>query len=178
MSGAEARFKAAVLALVWQGIYPGPVQIRRELGRPDGSQTINGRQTRWRAELLRALGWTARPWPHRRRFTWLGPAVIALLCLMLPACAARQAIPIAAGADLLTTEIAIHRGGYEANPLPGFQTTGGRVALKAAATAFLVWLCERLEADGHHTTAEILKWTAVGAWGGAAVWNANVARAQ
>lgn len=70
---AEATFKGAVRGLVADGIYPGPVQIRRRLGRSPGSQTINGRQMRWRADVLLELGWTARPWPHRRRFTWVAP---------------------------------------------------------------------------------------------------------
>ncbi len=70
MTKPEARFKAAVLALVWQGVYPGPVQLRRELGRRDGSRTINGRETAWRRSVLRGLGWKCRRWPHRRRHTW------------------------------------------------------------------------------------------------------------
>lgn len=60
MTVAEAAFKATVRTLVTVGIYPGPVQIRRALGRRDGSQTINGRQMRWRGEVLSALGWTDR----------------------------------------------------------------------------------------------------------------------
>jgi DNA (cytosine-5)-methyltransferase 1 len=128
---------------------------------------------------LKAIG-NGVPLPMGRAVARAVRKVVAMLALALalPACAARQSIPIAAGADLVTTEVVIARGGVELNPIPPLQTTGGRVALKAAGTAFLVWLCERLEADGHHTTAEILKWTAVGAWGGAAVWNANVARTQ
>ena len=58
MTRPEARFKSAVLALIWQGIYPGPVQLRRWLGRTDGSRSINGRETQWRREVLRSRGWT------------------------------------------------------------------------------------------------------------------------
>ena len=74
MTRPEARFKSAVLALIWQGIYPGPVQLRRWLGRTDGSRSINGRETQWRREVLRSRGWTERPWgsvPSRGRFRWV-----------------------------------------------------------------------------------------------------------
>ena len=73
MTPAEGRFKSAVLALVWDGVYPGPVQITRRLGHERPCQTINGREMTWRAEVLRELGWTARRWPHRRRHTWVPP---------------------------------------------------------------------------------------------------------
>lgn len=73
MTRAEERFKGVVWALVRDGVYPGPVQIRRRLGRDPGSQTINGRETGWRAEVLRGLGWTARAWPHHYRYTWVPP---------------------------------------------------------------------------------------------------------
>jgi len=96
--------------------------------------------------------------------------LIALL-LLLPGCAARQAVPLAAGADLATTELAISRGAVEQNPLPGLQTSSGRVAIKALGTVFVVWLCERLEAGGYHRGAEFLKWGTVALWGGAAAWN-------
>jgi hypothetical protein len=98
--------------------------------------------------------------------------LLATICL-LPGCAARQAIPIAAGADLVTTELAVAGGAVEQNPIPGLQTSGGRVVWKMAGTVFLVWLCERLERDGHHRSAEILMWGTVGAWGAAATWNAT-----
>ena len=39
----------------------------------------------------------------------------ALLVVFLPGCAARQAIPLAAGADLVTTEFVA----VEQNPVPG-----------------------------------------------------------
>lgn len=73
MTPAKRLFRLAVLALVDRDVYPGPVQIRRALGRPDGSRTINGREMEWRREFLRTLGWKARRWPHRRRHTWVRP---------------------------------------------------------------------------------------------------------
>jgi hypothetical protein len=99
-------------------------------------------------------------------------ALIAVL--LLPGCAARQMVPFAAGADLVTTELALSRtpGTWEANPLPGAQTTGGRVAIKALGTVVVVWMCEWLEGAGHHRGAEILKWGTVALWGAAATWNA------
>lgn len=73
MSQAETIFKAAVLILVSKGIYPGPVQIRRQLGRGSGSQTINARQMRWRAEVLELLGW-AYKFDVKKRHAWTPPA--------------------------------------------------------------------------------------------------------
>lgn len=98
------------------------------------------------------------------------------VAVLLPGCAARQSVPLAAGADLLTTELVIAQGGHERNPFPGMQTTGGRVALKATVTVFVVWLCQRLEAQGHQWAADALKWTALAVWGGAATWNAALVR--
>jgi hypothetical protein len=92
-----------------------------------------------------------------------------LLSVALSSCAARQAVPIAAGADLATTEIALQRGLVEVNPL--MQNRGTRITLKLAATGLIVWLCEKLEEDGHDTAAKWLQWITVGAWGGAATLN-------
>jgi hypothetical protein len=69
----ELTFKLAVVDLVAAGIYPGPVQLRRHLGSPDGSQTINGRQTQWRRDVLRCLGWHERGWPHHHRHAFIPP---------------------------------------------------------------------------------------------------------
>lgn len=104
--------------------------------------------------------------------------IVVFLAAGLHACAARQAVPIAAGADLVTTELVIAQGGYERNPFPGLQTTGGRFALKAAVTVLVVWACERFEAQGHGWASAVLKWTAIGVWGAAATWNAYLARSQ
>lgn len=70
----ETRLKAVVIWLVTvEGIYPGPVQIRRRLGKPDGSRTINSQQMKWRTEVLRACGWRRRRWPTHRRHRWVPP---------------------------------------------------------------------------------------------------------
>jgi hypothetical protein len=80
---AETRFKLVVLTLVNLGIYPGPQAVRKALGRGwrsprsasaecTGGRTLNGRETRWRRELLTGLGWKERPFGHRHaRFAWV-----------------------------------------------------------------------------------------------------------
>jgi hypothetical protein len=80
---AETRFKLVVLTLVNLGIYPGPQAVRKALGRGwrsprsasaecPGGRTLNGRETRWRRELLTGLGWKERPFGHRHaRFAWV-----------------------------------------------------------------------------------------------------------
>jgi hypothetical protein len=102
--------------------------------------------------------------------------VVLLVALLLPGCAAREAISIAAGADLMTTEFAVGQGGLEQNPLPGAQSTGGRVAIKALGTVVVVWLCEWLEDHGYGRGAKVLKWGTVALWGAAATWNAALLR--
>lgn len=73
LTEAELRFKLAVTSLVLQGVYPGPVQIRRHLGREPGSMTINGRETQWRRELLTSFGWFERSHPAKRRHSFVPP---------------------------------------------------------------------------------------------------------
>ena len=73
MTPAERRFKSAVRLLVKIGVYPGPVQLRRQLVRDEGSQTINGRETSWRRAVLRQMGWKERRHPHTRRHSWIPP---------------------------------------------------------------------------------------------------------
>lgn len=73
MTPAEWSFKRCVRALVKVGIYPGPVQLRAFLGRPRGSMTINGRQTRWRRAVLRQMGWKERRRWVGHRYRWIPP---------------------------------------------------------------------------------------------------------
>lgn len=56
MTTAEARFKAAVRAIIGRGEYPSPGAIQREQGRTV-THNVNGRETRWRSEVLLASGW-------------------------------------------------------------------------------------------------------------------------
>lgn len=104
-------------------------------------------------------------------------ALLLILVFTFSACSVRQAVPIAAGADLVTTELLLSRDGYkEANPLPVAQSTGGRVALKLAVSALVIWACEWLDSKGEHRLSSVLKWTAAGVWGAAATWHAYLAR--
>lgn len=89
--------------------------------------------------------------------------------LLLVGCAAKVTVPIAAGADLVTTEIGLHQGGVEINPV--MQSSGWRIALKAATTALIVWLCDLLDKRGDAGWSDFLQWLATGVWGGAAAWN-------
>ena len=80
MTPAEERFKAAVCRLVAAGVYPAPKAIRQALGletwrRLSGGYVLDGRQTRWRREVLRLAGWTEYKGPHfsKPRFTWTPP---------------------------------------------------------------------------------------------------------
>jgi hypothetical protein len=54
---AEQRFKLAVIRLVLQNEYPSPGNIERALGR-HVTHNINGRECRWRREVMTAMGWT------------------------------------------------------------------------------------------------------------------------
>jgi len=75
----------------------------------------------------------------------------------------------ASGADIITTEMALRRGGYEANPL--MREPGVRVLSKLAAGVIVVWAHRKLKRDGHSTKAKLVVIIAVVLWGGAAVWN-------
>lgn len=98
---------------------------------------------------------------------------LLLAALLLPGCAARQSIPVAATADLVTTELALSRDSTaEGNPT--LRSPAVRVSVKAAASVLLIWLSERLEKDGHHGSAKAVQWMATGLWSAAAAWNAHV----
>ena len=56
-------FKSLVRRLIDEGVHPGPKNLRLARGlswnyRISGHRNINGRQTRWRNEVLQELGWT------------------------------------------------------------------------------------------------------------------------
>lgn len=70
---ADQRFKTAVRQVVADGEYPSPTRINRALvklgaKREGAPNNINGKECRWRAEALRALGW--RYDPSLRPRTW------------------------------------------------------------------------------------------------------------
>ena len=63
---AKERLQAAVREIVARGLYPGPLAIHRELafaGHKHGAarHELNGREVRWRAEVLERLGWRRNP---------------------------------------------------------------------------------------------------------------------
>lgn len=55
MTPAEERFKNCVKSLWDRGIYPGPTAINIEL-RESQSNHLNGRETKWRREVMKELG--------------------------------------------------------------------------------------------------------------------------
>ncbi len=76
MTLAEDRLKRAVVELIAAGVYPGTVAVCRRLGfsrlRPD----LNGREMRWRAEVLEAAGWRhetegSRSWSPPPEASWV-----------------------------------------------------------------------------------------------------------
>ena len=75
-----ARAARAVAVLAAAGVYPAPKALRLYLGRPVqkrfiGGYVLNGKETRWRREVLRLAGWTEYKGPHfsKPRFTWTPP---------------------------------------------------------------------------------------------------------
>ena len=107
------------------------------------------------------------------------PGRAAAVCLVLAiltawvlfGCSARYSVPLASGADLVTTEIALQTPGLaEGNPLAP-NSTAGRVAWKVIGTAAVVWICEWLDRNGHRKLSGVLQWTATAAFATAAGWN-------
>lgn len=75
MSPAEIRFRVIVVILVARGVYPGPAAIRKALGTHEtcGSSlqhSLNGRECRWREDVLVRNGWT---WTGERPRSWQPP---------------------------------------------------------------------------------------------------------
>lgn len=54
MNIAESKFKMRVRRLLTSGTWPGPKAI-------NGSRNLNGKQTRWRREVLEAEGYVKHP---------------------------------------------------------------------------------------------------------------------
>jgi len=53
MTNAEFTFKRIVNRLIDLGTYPGPTAINRQLGRTGKLNQLNGRETRWRREVMK-----------------------------------------------------------------------------------------------------------------------------
>jgi len=96
-----------------------------------------------------------------------------LLSCSVMGCSAKVTVPIAAGADLVTTELAIAQGATEINPV--MRHTALRIGAKALASVLVVWLCSKLDAQGHKGWSNFVQWFATGAWAGAAGWNLSQA---
>jgi hypothetical protein len=56
LSPAEHEFKLAVCDLILRGIHPGPTKINCLLGRSHRRNEINGRESRWRREIMHVFG--------------------------------------------------------------------------------------------------------------------------
>lgn len=104
--------------------------------------------------------------------------VLLLVCLLMPGLASAQSAPVGPQvalvlgnvADLVSTEIVIAQGrGREGNPIMG-QSTGRRVALKAAATAAQVWIVRRV-GKRHPVAAKVFGYSFGSFLGGVTVWN-------
>jgi hypothetical protein len=78
---------------------------------------------------------------------------------------------VSAGADIVTTELALSRPGF-AERNPAMQSRAVRVLSKAAAAGVTEAIARHFEHTGHKRAAKITRWTAIGLWGGAAIWNA------
>lgn len=71
MTPAEQKFKEAVYQLIDDLRYPGPVPILKIIGRSTARHSLNGRECRWRDQVLTGLGWKYIGYPNRR--TWEPP---------------------------------------------------------------------------------------------------------
>lgn len=121
-----------------------------------------------------------RRWePTDRQWRWIEYVLVLAACAlawMMSGCSARSqeiAVVSAASMDVVSTEVALSRGGSEANPLMKDRTA--RVLGKAGATAITVLLARELEDSGHEKAASILRWSTFTLWTGAAAWNLAVA---
>lgn len=118
--------------------------------------------------------WRRPNQPLTRWQWWMIALAGGVLGWLLSGCSVRSqeiAVVGAAGADLVSTELALERGGVEANPLMENRTA--RVLGKTAATATVLLLARELE-DEHPRAAAIMRMSIVGLWAGAALWNVSV----
>ncbi len=75
---AKMKLKLAVRRLIRDGVYPSPRMIDRELNRVTRNN-LNGRDCRWREEVLRELGWThVNDYSLKVRVRWNPPAPLCL----------------------------------------------------------------------------------------------------
>jgi hypothetical protein len=110
--------------------------------------------------------------------------IAALVCFICAAFCAEAmcdgfeaGMVMASGADLATTEYALRSGNpvMEGNPL--LRDQAGRLAIKAAGTALLVYAYRKLKGK-NETAARILAVCAMAGWSVIAMWNFRMARMQ
>ncbi len=115
-----------------------------------------------------------RDWPIN-----LTTAVALLLCLLLPISASAGPLTLPAlglitmqAADLVSTERALSRpGAYEVNPIG--QSTGTRLAMKAATTAGTLYLASKLGTN-HPRLAQCFVYGVSAVIGAVALHNAQI----
>jgi hypothetical protein len=74
---AESRFKLVVFSLVYFGFYPSPGRIERWLGH-HVRHNLNGRECKWREEVLTSFGWTHK-WSPGGLPAWQPPYPFSLV---------------------------------------------------------------------------------------------------
>jgi hypothetical protein len=98
--------------------------------------------------------------------------ILLSLALLLPGCAAKVTVPVAATADIVTTEVAlVQPGNVELNPV--LQNRAAWISVKVAAAIVVVVIADNLRRDGHPGWSAFIQWFATGLWGGAAAWNVS-----
>jgi hypothetical protein len=80
---AKEKFQRVVEDLVSEGVYPSPKAILSILVGETKRHSLNGRQIRWRTEVLERRGWTRHPEARKDvweagggkypRFSWIRP---------------------------------------------------------------------------------------------------------
>jgi hypothetical protein len=86
--------------------------------------------------------------------------------------ALRIAAPVAIGADLITTERALARGGVELNPLQ--QNRGVRIATHAGMAMGVDWMARRWERRGERGKSRALRIIVITAYTALAIRNSKV----
>ena len=105
-----------------------------------------------------------------------------VLALLLPSLASAQsqvnlkpaqtAIILGNVADIVSTELALQRGGvHEGNAIMS-QRLPQRIAVKAAGTVFQVWMVRQIGKD-HPRLAKVVGYSAGAFFGGVTLWNAS-----
>lgn len=99
------------------------------------------------------------------------------LALILSGCSLSRAGQIGNGlvigsgvADVVSTRAAMARGGHEANPIMS-QSVWQQVLVKSLGISAVIAGSQALEQSGRTTLAHVMRWSAIGVWSAASVWN-------